>query len=334
MTLLSTDLKFYKGMEVSDASTNGGHRSDNVINSGSPENVFRNTLSTERLAGSTKYRFIYICNHNTSLDIAANPNIWLDKETPAGDYIYFIPAVQGMTQADIIGTEDKYTVLELTTNIAIGGSTFVGNVADSSIADSIETGSVIRISNKATPDSVTGTEEFVTVTGTPSVSGAEVSFTFTPVTENAYTVAEGTKGSKVYQPDDIVASIGTITKSSSAGTIDEVNFPVVAVNNGTIEEVFTFTFSSATQFTVAGARIGAITAGVTTSEYSPNNSRCSLPYFTLPSGFFTGTWANGDTLTVPTHDSSAPVCEVRVTPAGISSYSSNGTTLAVSVESS
>ena len=319
-------------MVVSDDASNGGHRSDNLITSGSPANVFPNVFSAERTAGSDKKRFVYLCNHNANREEALSLKMWLDKETPAGDYVQFFQGTQGMTQGDIVGTEAKFTVATLSTNIAVGGNTFVGTFPVAGLTGSIVNGSVIRLTNKATPDAVTGTEEFVTVNSTPSIDGTEISFTFTPVTEYAYTVAEGSRCSKVLEVASLKATNGTLVKSSAAGTFDDSTYPLLLDNIGTIEDTFTITFTNATQFNCVSARYGALAAGIITSDYAPNNPRCSRPYFTIESEFWGGTWAENDTLTIPTHDSSICICENRVVPAGTSSFANNSFILAVALE--
>jgi len=332
MTILASEIKFFKSMVVSDDATNGGYRSDNQITSGSPANVFPNVFSAERNAGSDKHRFVYIANHNANREEALNLKMWLDKETPAGDYVQFFMGTQGMTQGDIVGTEEKFTVATLTTNIAVGGNTFVGTFPVAGLTGSIVNGSKIRLTNKATPDAVTGTEEFVTVNSVPSIAGTQTSFTFTPVTAYAYTVAEGSRCSKVSEVASLKATQGTITKSSAAGTFDDSTYPPLLDNIGTIQDTFTFTFSNATNFTCVSARYGSLGAGVTTSNFAPNNPRCSRPYFTIELEFWGGTWALNDTLTLPTHEASICIGENRVVPAGCSSFVNNSFTLAVSLE--
>lgn len=333
MTILQAELKFYKSMEVSDAGTNGGHRSDNLITSGSSQNVFPNVFSSERNAGSDKRRFLYLCNHNTNYESAIGAKIWLDSETEAGDYVTFIQGTQGMTQSQIVGTEESYICFPIATDIAIGGNTFVGTLPATGMSGIINNGDSIRLTSKSDPESVVGTEEFVTVTSVPSVVGTQISFTFSPVTENAYTILVGSRASKVLEIASIVADFGTITKSSASGTFDDTTYPPILDNIGTIEDTFTFTFSNATQFTCVSARYGSLGAGSILSDFSPNNPRCSRPYFTIELEFWTGTWANGDTLTLPTLDSSVCICERRIVPAGTSSFTNNNFNLAFSVES-
>lgn len=333
MTILKSEIKFFKSMVVSDASNNGGHRSDNQITSGSSQNIWPNIYSAERNAGSTKHRFVYICNHNANKETAFNVKIWLDSDSTAGDYISFFQASQGMTQGDITGSEEKYACLVLATNIPIGGNTFVGNVANAALASSFLDGDTFRISDKADPEAVSGNEEYVTISGSPVVSGTQVTITFTPVTANAYTVAAGTRGAKVLELSEVVADFGTIIKSSAAGTFDDVNYPPQMDNIGTVQDILTFTFSNATQFTCVSTRYGSLGAGDISTQFAPNNPRCSRPYITIPVGFFTGTWAQNDTLTIPTLDASVNICEKRVLPAGTSPFTNNSFNIGVSLES-
>ena len=333
MAVLASDIKYCKPSVISDSASNGGHRTYDFFTASSLQNVFPNVYSEERNAGSTKYRFIYPVNHNTSNEEGVNTKCWIDKETPGGDYIYFVPVAKGTIQSGITGSEEKFTVLPLSTNINISGTSFIGNFPVAALSTSIAEGDLLLISNKTSPTSLTGTAELVTVVGTPVVAGTQVTFNFTPAVQNAYTTVAGTRASKIYEPGSMVASIGTLSKSSATGFYDDGNYPIVPDNLGSVKDTFTITFSSATNFACTGARTGLIGSGVRSTNFAPNNPLISRPYFTIPSGFWTGTWTNGDTLTIPVEDSAFGICEVRVVPAGAATYTSNGTSLVVSVES-
>lgn len=87
-----------------------------------------------------------------------------------------------------------------------------------------------------------------------------------------------------------------ISKVSTAGTRDVAKSITVANNAGPINETWILTFTAATTFLCHGLRTGKVqdgsADGATGSVFAPDNS--SNVYFTIPTSFFTGTWAAGD----------------------------------------
>ena len=122
---------------------------------------------------------------------------------------------------------------------------------------------------------------------------------------------------------DLVATIDTLSKSSSGGTYDTAGHPIVGDNKGTIEDTITVTFNGSGTFSAAGLIAGALGSGSVSSSFAPVNSDSSTPYFTIPVGFFTGSWINGDTLTVHTHPAALPVWLKEVVPSGTSQNANN-----------
>lgn len=323
MSIISSEVKFYKSAVVNDTSTNGGRMSTNALVSGVLQNVFPHVLSAERTAGSTKYRkiFIKVANDDDFSYIA--PQIWFDNETPGDDWAVLFAATQVDTQTDITGSERIYGSAGLKSDASAAGSTIVVDVEDASLTGIFQASDDIRITDMVDPDSVTGNEEFHVINGAPSVSGTEVTITTTSPLANTYTVAGGARVMSILEPGDIETSFSGWTETTASGTYDETSFPVVGDNIGTIYQTWTLTFTDATNFTVAGDTIGSVTSGSTASDYSPNNPDFTKPYFTLESGGWGGTWASGDTIEFLTVPASTAVWEKRVVPAGASSLSAN-----------
>lgn len=334
MTILDSELLMLLSETINDDVTNGGRMDNSAsVTSGVLNNVWPSVFRAERLAGSTKYRKTFLKVANDDDDTLYNPQLYLDRQTPGDDWVVLFNATQTDTQNDITGSENCYGCAALHTNVLAGAGSIVVTVEDASLAtggadEIFRDGDTIRITNKDTPDSGTGTEEIHTISGTPSVVGNDVTITITGTLANAYNTDDNTYGTRVMsviEPSDIVANYDNVTVTTAGdGGIDEAGNPPLMDNIGTIEQTITITFTGATSFTAASDVAGVTLAGGSTgSPYAPSNPDVSKPYFTLPTALWTGTWASGDTLVFSTHPASHGIWQKRVIPAGASSLSSN-----------
>jgi len=129
---------------------------------------------------------------------------------------------------------------------------------------------------------------------------------------------------------DIKPSISDVTVNSTNGTFDYTL--ITEDNRGTVEDDWTITFTSSTEFTCSGANEGSVGSGNITSSFSPTNPNTGQPYFTIPPSVWGGAWTSGDTVTFKTHPAAAPLWWKEVVPAGTGPYSDNGVMLEVYVE--
>lgn len=334
MAILNSELKFYKPATVNDTSSNGGIMSTlaaDYLTSGGSQITFANVLASERASGSTKYRKVFMKVANDSDLTLSNPQVWLDAPTGADDWVVFFAGTQTDTQGDI-GSPRIYGAADLKTSITGGAtSTIVVTVEDTTVTGMFADGDTIRITDMTDPTSGTGNEEFLTVTGTPSVSGDEVTITVTSNVAASYTAGSAWVQS-IYSTSDVVCSVDNWVETLG-GTYDETTYPVLCDNIGTIEQTWTITFTDATNFTVAGNTVGSLASGTTGGDYAPSNAEFTKPYFTLYSAGWGGTMVNGNTLVFQTHPATIPIWEKRVVPAAAASLSNNRVRLVIAGES-
>lgn len=323
MTILSSELKAFYPATISDAAGNGGRISFNAITSAALQNVFPHVFRAERLAGSTKHRKIFYRAANDADETLFAPSLRLHAPTAGGDYVYFRVGSQRNTQGDLTGYERKYGVGMLKTTVTAGGTTLVVTVEAAALTGIFQDGDTICITDKATP-SGTGNEEELTISGTPTVSGLDVTITTTTALSNGYTAAL-TFVASVYSPGDLVATVDNWVETG-AGTYDESTSPVVLDHIGTAEQTWTLTFTDATNYTVVGDTVGSVGSGTVGADFAPINSAVSKPYFTLRSSGWGGTWAAGNTIVFQTHPNAIPIWETRVVPANCPSMAGNGIT--------
>ncbi|MEO5357791.1 MAG: hypothetical protein H7844_10895 [Nitrospirae bacterium YQR-1] len=147
-------------------------------------------------------------------------------------------------------------------------------------------------------------------------------------TANSYSTS-GTYCAVALSPGDIKTSLDNKSISGS-GAFDETK--VTLDNEGTIEDTWTFTFTSSTAFTCSGTYTGSVGSGSINSTFTPNNANVGKKYFSVPSNAWSGTWATNDTLQFKTHPSKAALWVKEVVPAGTQAYSENGVCMELYVE--
>lgn len=335
MPIVAAEIKMYRSASVNDGGTNGGRMSNVVVTDNVKNNLWPDVSSSERVAGSTKYRKAFIKFENAAGLAAITPKVFLEDITPGDDRMAFFPGTH--TQADVqsgITTPRLYGAGRLNAN-ASAGATSISVVVELAADTLFLNGDVIRISDKTFVDSGTGNEEYVTITNTVTYAGNVATIPCSALV-NAYTAATPTKVSSIYAPGTIQPTVSAPVKTSTAGVFNLANTgsnPIVEGPVGGVYDTWTLTFSSATAFSVTGTNTGGVGSGTTASNFAPNNTAFSSPYFTIPSAAWTGTWLSGDTVTFTTTPSAIPVWLKRVVPAAAASLSANLVTVSIDTES-
>jgi len=329
--MLSSDLKVYK------AKANGRMDGASPVTSGVLQNVFPHVTSSQRTAGFFDYKKTFWKVADDSDGTLLDPEIYEDAPTlSATDYVTMFLMGQRDRVEDLTGyatgtdTQRKYGSAVLKTSITAGASTLVVTVKNAALAAGADVifvnGDKIKLTDKASADASTGNEEVLTINGVPSVSGLDITITVTGTIANSYTAGTVPRVSSLIKPGDITTSIGTVTKTSAAGTLDTTTYPVVLDNIGTVDEDWTMTFTDATHFNCTGDSLGAMGSGIISANFIPNNADFTKPYFTFDYRAFGGTWTAGDTVTFTTHPAAVGIGQKRVVPAGSASLANNKTT--------
>lgn len=330
MTILATELVWRRAAENSDLDTNGGAITATAIPNSVKNNMFPDISQSERANGLTRYRKTAIHVANDSDLALLNAKVFVETVTPGEDYVTFFPAEGIDTQADIVGDEREYGGGRLNASVAIGATSIQVMVENGAIPI-FQDGDLIRISNKATVSSETGTTEYATVTGAPSVNGDVVTLTLTEGVANGYSNANTRVASVYIAPARIEAEATAPVVTSATG--GAYSGSVQADGIGSIAEDWTLTFTSPTAFIISGATKGQVGTGSTLSTTSPANPNFSKPYWTLSPAGFSGTFAINDTITFTTTPAHLPLWYKQVVPAGSASITGNNFILGVEAES-
>lgn len=330
MPILPTEIKWMRSATVADTASNGGRISKNEIPDGVKNNIFPDVPQAERMAGSTRYRKVFIKFANPDNLLAIAPKLFVETHTPAQDTVVIFPGSFTDTQTGITGSERVYGAGKLQTAVA-AGSTSIDVMTEAVSFDIFKSGDLIRITNKAGVSDPDGTEEFATVSGSPTYTGDLARLSLTAPLANSF--PSGTKVASCYQPGDIKAVCSTPVTTSMAGTFNHSGFPVLVDHIGGVTQNWLLTMVSPTSFNVTGDGLGSIGSGSINADFAPVNSDFARPYFTLDYRAFAGTFATGDTIAFTTQPAAIPVWYKRVVPAGAASYSGNQVVVGVDCES-
>lgn len=311
MSIENSELKVYRAAVNDDTSSNGGRmtttlEADNLYNS-----VWKNITGGQRSTGATQYRkFAYKADNAANIAMQ-NVRVGMEFPTAGPDRIFCFAGTQTDIQSGI-SSPTLYGAAALNANVSTGATTITVLLEDPATTI-FRNGDLIRISDMA---SVTGAgnEEFVRVSGTPTIVSSVATITLATPLVNGYS-ASATYVSSLIEFGDVAAGVvGTPTVTSAAGTFDKTKLTVQ--NIGGLYQVLTFTFSSATAFTCSGDTLGSLGSGTISGTFAPTNPAFGSAYFSLLSSAWGGTFAAGDTVVVTITPCSVMWWEKRVVPAG------------------
>jgi len=329
MSIISSELKWYKSETVTNTSANGGKMSTNEIVDGIKNNIFADVSQADRLSGKIFYRKVFgkltnATSYPSDLEVLINPVFHLKTYTPGQDRVeMFITASPHTdTQADILGTEDMYGAGVLTSDVTAGATSFAMTLEDASQVIYTATGNCVYISD--------GTNQEYHTNVDASKSGDTVTFTLqTPgdVIANSYTAATPTLVATCYYGTltELTPTFDALTATTAGDGDYTASGNLVGNNIGAVEDTYTITFDNADNisFTCTNSAAQTVGTGNKNSDFQPTNTDFSVEYFTLPSAGWTGTWAQNDTLTIPAHPASQGIWLKQTVPAGCNSYSGN-----------
>lgn len=321
MSILQSELKWYKSKEMSDQGTNGGLMSPTVSVSNVKNNIWPDVTNAERIAGSTKYRKVHVKVDNSENLPLQDAKFYLDRYTAGADSVMLFAGTHSDIQSDLSGSERVYGAGQLNADVS-SGATVISVLTEGVAYNMFQAGDVIRVSNKTDINDATGTEEFVTIGSAPSYVGDVATITLSPALDNSYVGTE-TRVSSVISAGVIESGYSGLSAVSAGGAMDDTNFPISVPNISGVYDDWTLTFTSGTAFNIIGARTGAVGSGSILTTAAPNNPDYSLPFFSIPSGMWGGTWQAGDSVSFHTDPASFPVWYKRVVPAGATSLTGN-----------
>lgn len=324
MAISRPELQTFRPQVFDDSPANGGRITAVEIIPGTNQNLFPDAGVTERAAGSTKYRKVFYKNNAVSDDPLQNTKIYIEFPTPGDDMVYMFVGTNQDTQADLTGSEDRFGAGTLNADV-LGGATSIDVLVEDGSIDIFRNSEFIRISDKPDLDGV-GNSEIVQihpVTAITELAGV-VTVPLATGLVNPYLAATPTYVSSLVQAGTLEPTFDNfLVTSGLSGTYDEIANPLPLSNRGTIEQEWTLTFTNGTDYNAVGDTVGALGPGSTGGDFSPNNPDWGVPYFTLLSAGFGGTYQAGDTIVFQTHPAAAAIWHERIIPPGAAALGGN-----------
>lgn len=328
MSIIASELKWYKSETVTDTTANGGKMSTVEVVDGVKNNILPDVSQAERLSGfslltyNARFRKIFAKLENaiaypTTLEVLVNPVFHMKTFTPGEDWVEIFEGTQTDTQNDITDTEERYGAGALTSDITAGATTFDMTLEDATQVIYTATGNSVYIGN--------GINQEYHHDVDASKTGSVVTFTLDTgdMVANNYTATTPTLVATVIygSPASLTPTFETITTDSAAGTYDDTTHPPVGNNIATVEDTYTIEFTSTTAFTVTNTNSDDLGTGNITTDLQPTNSVESLPYFTLKWEGWSGPFVALETFTLTTHPASKGIWVRQSVPAGSNSFS-------------
>lgn len=329
MGIISNELKLYASQTVNNTTTNGGRLSANQLTSNTNNNIFPELSSVELAAGLTRYRKVHFKIADSENTIASSVKLFLSTITSSAfSRLTFWNGTQRDTQADITGSERKYGVGTLNADVTTSDNTIVVDFETGSAADTVvQSADTILISDGV------NSGYYTVATGGVTWAGEQATIVLTTTLANNFdATTPQTTVASVLTKTDVKTTQSNWVETSTSGTYNDGTYPLELENLSTIEQTWTLIFTSSSAFGVVGDTVGSVSTGTTAGDFAPTNSDFSLPYFTLLSAGFGGTWASGDTIVFQTHPASVPIWLKYVVSAGASATTDTAT-LSASVSS-
>ena len=323
MTVLSSEIKLFKPVEVSDLATNGGELGPTQIVSNVANNVFPDVSESQRDAGDISYRKLFVKVENPSQEALQNTFLYLEQVTPGDDMVTIFAGTQEDIQGDITtdgetDTETHYGVGTLDSTIPAGATSIDVLVEDAAAETIFRANDKIRISD--IPNLGAAGNEEIRIIDTVSYAGNVATIAFANALANGYSAAD-THVSSALPVFDIVAGFsGFSVASAGNGDYNSSNLTLDSV--GTVQDQWTVTFTDGTNFDVVGDVTGAVGSGTVSGSFSPSNPDGG-DFFTLGSAGWSGTFGSGDTVTFTTTPAAKSFWMKRNVPAGAAAIASN-----------
>lgn len=300
--MLPTDIVVRKALVNGDGITNGGIMTKHICESDTRENIFSAAFYEQAQAGLIRYRKEFFHINTIDNQGLENGRIFIDQMSQGDDRVYVFPATHEDAQGDLTGTERVYGCGLLDANVSVGGSTIT--VAVEKGTDLIfRSGDKIRIFNGITRD--------FNIISNISWSADVATIILGSPLQNAYSRTD-TIVSPYFEQALIKASVDAFTIVSAQGQYNQN--VIELINQSTVFETWDLTFNNPSQYQCVGRRLGNIGTGNIATDFAPLNPDFNRAYFILRASGFSGTYQQGDKITVRTVPSACGVWYKQIIP--------------------
>ena len=308
MAIIPSELKLYKSRYVNNAATNGGRISGLEIPQNVKNGIFPDVSQMERDQGAVIWRKVFYKIANVDNMALQDAKLWTDIVSPGSGRVAMYRGSQRDSQGDIVANSGKaYGPAQLTID-ATAGDTQITVLAESGANDVFHDADVIYLNDG-------NSDEFISASSV-SWSGDVATINLASGLMNNYSAAGPCSVASCITADEIETSWDNWSLTSANGEYDTSSNPVQLDNIGTIEQTWTLTFTSSTDFNISGDTVGALGTGSLSTDLAPINPDFSRPYFTLRSAGFSGSFVAGDSIVFQTHPAAIPLWLKEIVPIG------------------
>ena len=312
--MLSSDIKTYLSLTQTRDASNGGRRSNTIVQHSAVAQVFPYISRSERKNSTFIYRKLATVIEDLVDDGALRNTLDLiDRPTLGDDAVSMFAGTPTDTQGDIPGsdtgadTKPKFGAAYLAADITSGDQTVVVDVELAKFASGVEAfflaGRQVRVTDMVTADSATEREDFVTIDAVTSVVGLRVTFTTLEQIGHDYTAGDGeSRAISMIDHGNVECSTENYVVTAAGDyAYNHVTYPLITDGSGTIEDSLTLEWSGANNFSCVGSSGTDYGSGTFGADFTPMNSAKSRKYFTLEAAGHSGTPQAGDTITIDIH---------------------------------
>lgn len=331
MSLVTTDIIFRRALAQDDTGTNGGRMAATALADGVKNALFSDVRQAERLAGSERWRKLFIHFAPSDLSQALDVRVIPYSPTPAGDSVVVYAGTQTDTQSVLTGSLPVRAYgVALLGSIVLAGQSALTVTLEPGAPAIFSAGDAVYLTDKTSLSASAGAEEYATVASVGAASGGSQVVTLSAPIVNGY--GAGARLASVMQVGDVLPTLsGAAVVSATGGTLNAS--AVTLYPRSTVADTWTLTFTSASAFNAVGQVSGSVGSGTVGGGFGPNNTNFGGSYFTLGAGALAGVWAVGNTVQFTTSPASIPLWLRRTVPANTMTFASNNFTLAVDLES-
>jgi len=318
MALNSADIKFRHSVNLDGTGGIGA-----II--GTAKNaIFPDVTTAQRTAGHKTGRKIWIHLAAPDNSTAASLKACVFSPTAAGDCVVLRAVSDRLAEDwDATDTARLYAIGTSPSPISAGASVLTVTAESAYAVAGFQAGDTILVTDKASPTATTGSEEYAVI---DTISTVGTTLTITTVAALASAHAAGARVAACLEPGAVAPSV-TAGATSAGATLNASQISLHATSIA--EDTWTATFSSATEFTLSGAVLGAAGAGTISTTFTGAGVASGL---TILPGAFGGTLDAGATISFSTQASAVPVWMIRDVPAGTGTFATNTTTILVDCE--
>ncbi|RLA21687.1 MAG: hypothetical protein DRQ62_09195 [Gammaproteobacteria bacterium] len=316
--IIAEELKIYVDL--------AGRVSATQVVDGYKNGLFRDTTPGELLSGITHTEKCFYKIDNATNTQGVNARFFIADITVGDSRAVLFAGDQRNIVADLTGSERKYGAGRLNADVLASATSIVVDVEPGNGAALIyQAGDELRLADGIN-------KEFAIIDSVVWVVD-QATITLTAGLQYPYLSATPTTVSSCIKAAAIECTTDSWSLTSTAGTYDIASYPTETNNLGTVEQTWTGTFTSTTDYTMTGDTVGNVGNGNIASDFSPINADFAKKYLTILAAGFGGSFQIGDTFTVITHPATQPLFCDLIIPPGAASLSNDAVELNMYVES-